>query len=609
MEPCVEGDAHRDRLISSLALNNAGSDPAFTRLARLAASATRSAAAVVSFFGGNGHWIRAREGCDPAKTATIEALCLRCLQTGTLVEVPDIACDAQVDWSSANGGGASPFASYAGHPIVFDGLVLGVVSILDGHPRALDAGCRATLEDLAGMARDLLLQRHWSTKLQEEQLLSGRLACRLERSEERSAMAQRVARIGTWELEAGSMKPRFSAGISTLLALDGASDLESLEDFARWVHPEDVARFRAISRAGECQAGHTQDDFRIVRPDGEWRWLFAACETHCAQDGAAIRHSCVVQDVTDRKAIEVELKQSEERYRLLWQVTTDVVLLVDEHNTIQFANPAIEAMFGHAPSDVLMKDLAIVQPERLVRPHREGFARYLASGHKRVDWHAFETVGLHRDGHEFPIEIAYGVMHTGGRRLFAAFIRDITSRKQQARALERSEARFKALAALSSDWYWETDSDFRLTRVFGGSSPGHEFAVQSLLGKVPWDCSDTSVIPANLQIHRQKTASRESFRDLEFAHHGIGGTQFFSISGEPMFDDGSQFIGYRGVGRDLTKQRKADDERRALEAHLRESQKMEAIGVLAGGIARPRPASCRSCPSACPKLPRSCWPA
>jgi PAS domain S-box-containing protein len=278
------------------------------------------------------------------------------------------------------------------------------------------------------------------------------------------------------------------------------------------------------------------------------------------------------------------LRESEERYRLLWQTTTDAVVLIDEQETIRFANPAIEAVFGYAPEEVLDQPLAMLQPERLRAAHRSGFAAYLRTGQRRLNWRATRAVGRRKGGAEVPIELAFSELEGGNGRQFAAFIRDVTERHRAETALKNSEAQFRALTALSSDWYWELDNHFRYTYLSEGAARSGMVDPQKAIGHTPWE-----VLPLMDETawHQQsaKIIRREPFKDFEMTLQGPDGVQVLCISGEPIFDAQGEFAGYRGVGRNVTEERRAQDARRELADHLRESQKLEAIGVLAGGIA------------------------
>jgi PAS domain S-box-containing protein len=131
-----------------------------------------------------------------------------------------------------------------------------------------------------------------------------------------------------------------------------------------------------------------------------------------------------------RRKAEEALRESEAKFRMLWKTAMDAVLMVDVDNVIRFANPAMRDIFGYPPDELIGKNIAMLQPERLRQKHRDGLRRYLQTSSRSVNWGGRETTGLHRDGHEFPIEIAYSEMFSGDGKLFGGFVRDITERKR-----------------------------------------------------------------------------------------------------------------------------------------------------------------------------------
>ncbi len=148
-----------------------------------------------------------------------------------------------------------------------------------------------------------------------------------------------------------------------------------------------------------------------------------------------VNQNCVgvvvsTREITHRRLAEAALRLSEEKYRLLWATAGDAFVLFDRENIILEANAAVETIFGHPPDEVIGQPLAILQPERLREAHRRGMQRYLDSGQRMLDWRAAEAVGLHRDGSEIPIEIAFNHLSLGEKELFAGFIRDISERKR-----------------------------------------------------------------------------------------------------------------------------------------------------------------------------------
>jgi diguanylate cyclase (GGDEF)-like protein/PAS domain S-box-containing protein len=133
--------------------------------------------------------------------------------------------------------------------------------------------------------------------------------------------------------------------------------------------------------------------------------------------------------------------------------------------------------------------------------------------------------------------------------LFGQFLQ----RKNAEESLRASEARFRNLTHLSSDFFWETDTEHRLTSIVHGPSYGAAQVARGMIGKQPWGVASVSPDQAGWAAHMAQLNSHLPFRDFEFARvmHD-GGTRHFSVSGEPRFDAEGSFRGYRGIGRDVT---------------------------------------------------------
>jgi len=118
--------------------------------------------------------------------------------------------------------------------------------------------------------------------------------------------------------------------------------------------------------------------------------------------------------------------------------------------------------------------------------------------------------------------------------------------------LRDSEARFRRLTELSSDWYWEQDANGHFTKIFGPVFEMLGIRVDDVLGHtrdengVLWDVNEREKLEENL-------ASRKPFIDFVYSRTNTDGTrQFLMVSGEPMFNPSGRFTGYRGIGKDVT---------------------------------------------------------
>jgi PAS domain S-box-containing protein len=144
-----------------------------------------------------------------------------------------------------------------------------------------------------------------------------------------------------------------------------------------------------------------------------------------------------------------------------------------------------------------------------------------------------------------------------------------------------NEGRFRALTALSSDWYWEQDHDFRFVSIAPRVGEIVEFTANDHIGKTRWDLGPIGLSDEEIRRHRAQLERHEPFRDLVLRRRGPDGSpRIVAISGEPVFDAAGNFTGYRGIGRDITAQRLAEDALRAREAQYRELIDHLSAGVV-----------------------------
>jgi diguanylate cyclase (GGDEF)-like protein len=133
--------------------------------------------------------------------------------------------------------------------------------------------------------------------------------------------------------------------------------------------------------------------------------------------------------------------------------------------------------------------------------------------------------------------------------LFGQFLQ----RKQTEELLRASEERYRSLTHMSSDFFWESDAQHRLTSIVHGPSYAAAQIGRGIIGKHPWGVASVSPDQAGWAAHMAVLNSHLPFRDFEFARvMPDGGTRYFSVSGEPRFDNSGAFLGYRGIGRDVT---------------------------------------------------------
>lgn len=164
--------------------------------------------------------------------------------------------------------------------------------------------------------------------------------------------------------------------------------------------------------------------------------------------------------------------------------------------------------------------------------------------------------------------------------------KEITDRKRIEDALRESEAQFEASANSASDWFWGLDQNFRFNSFSERLEEVTGIDPTSLLGSPGWKVLKTNLSREQWAKYKKELYNHRPFRDFNFEIvNKDGDTLPVTISGIPIFDEQGKFKGYRGAGRDISQEKIAEAEAKKLEHQLRQSQKMEAIGQLTGGVA------------------------
>ncbi|HJV53449.1 MAG TPA: EAL domain-containing protein [Noviherbaspirillum sp.] len=134
-----------------------------------------------------------------------------------------------------------------------------------------------------------------------------------------------------------------------------------------------------------------------------------------------------VLDLSERRRVEMALRESEERYRIVTAAANDAIITVDEGNTIVYVNPAVEKIFGYPPAELLGRPFGLLIPDCLWHGRK---TLLMQNGDRPPAGASLETRALHRDGHDILLEISIGQFHLSDRYFFTAIARDITERKK-----------------------------------------------------------------------------------------------------------------------------------------------------------------------------------
>jgi PAS domain S-box-containing protein len=125
----------------------------------------------------------------------------------------------------------------------------------------------------------------------------------------------------------------------------------------------------------------------------------------------------------ERLAADRSLDSADAQFRLVAQAASVAVFTIDEQSNIIFANSAVERIFGYKPEELIGGKLTVVMPEYLRHVHEHALRRYVLTGERHIAWEGVPLPGLHKNGTEIPLVIAFGEFLRKGRRVFTGFVR------------------------------------------------------------------------------------------------------------------------------------------------------------------------------------------
>ncbi len=277
----------------------------------------------------------------------------------------------------------------------------------------------------------------------------------------------------------------------------------------------------------------------------------------------------------------------------LLEALPDAVVAVDRDGTIVLANSQAQDLFGYESDELIGQKVEMLVPEAYRSQHHQHREKFAETPKTRRMGAELDLYGRRRNGSEFPVEISLSPVSTEKGMLVLSAIRDISDRKRIAEELRRANEELHRRTAEQLGEYRsklasiiDSSEDAILSKDLNGTITSWNKGAEHIYGYSPEEVVGKHISlltpgdrPDEISEILQKIARGESTEHYESVRVTKDGRRLsVSISVSPLRNAAGEIVGASAIARDITAQKRT-------EGQLRQSQKMEAIGRLAGGVA------------------------
>jgi PAS domain S-box-containing protein len=338
-------------------------------------------------------------------------------------------------------------------------------------------------------------------------------------------------------------------------------------------------RERTWQHVQEClrQKKAFEHEYPIVVASGETdHWVWERGRGIFSDIGELLYIEGFISDITERKQAEEEIRREQAFFDQLVERAPEGIAIDDPHGRVLQVNAEFVRMFGYEADEAVGQDI----DDLVAPPAREEEARAMTASTSRGETNFLETVRRRKDGTLIDVSIiATPIVIAGKLEAVYGIYRDITDRKRVEEALRASEMRYRTFIDASSDLVFLKDESFRYLISNGANNSFLGKSEENVIGR-----TDFELMPHESAEHCRASDQEALARGKNVTtEESVGARVYQTIKFPVPLPSGR--VGLGCYIRDITERKQAEEARDQAEAQLRQSQKMEAIGTLAGGVA------------------------
>ncbi|MEA2958052.1 MAG: hypothetical protein QOJ58_3555, partial [Alphaproteobacteria bacterium] len=358
--------------------------------------------------------------------------------------------------------------------------------------------------------------------------------------------------------------------------------------FSQFFTPEDRdAGLPQKALAEARQVGRFESEGWRVRKDGTRFWVSAVLDAIHDEAGAFVGFAKITRDLTERHAAQRALAESERRFRTLVQGVTDyAIYLLDPSGIVTNWNAGAERIKGYVAEEIVGRHFSVFYPpeQRAAGAPAKSLAIATREGRfEAEDWR------IRKDGTRFFASVVIDAIRGDDGEIagFAKITRDITERRNAEQALRESDRQFRLLVTGVTDYaLFMLDPNGLVASWNAGARRIKGYAAEEIIGqhfsKFYFDGDRAAGLPARALA----TAAQEGRYEAEGWRVRKDGSFFWaSVVIDAIHDDQGALAGFAKITRDITERREAQATLQKMQKQLAESQKMDALGQLTGGVA------------------------